>query len=86
MAGHGKRISSYELRLFNGDDDDRRYVAYRGIVYDETDCPKWQTGLHEGQHFPGQDLTKELKIDAPHAGEVFNHPCVKVAGRLEDQE
>jgi len=59
------------------------YVAYQGIVYDVTDCPKWRRGLHEGQHFPGQDLTTELEHEAPHAEEVFNHPCVKVVGRLQ---
>ena len=77
-------ISAAKLRLFNGDDEERMYVAYDGIVYDVTDCPKWQVGLHEGQHFPGQELTDELEKDAPHGDEVFQHPCVKVVGRLVD--
>jgi predicted heme/steroid binding protein len=78
-----KVFSKSELSLFNGDDDDRMYVAYKGIVYDVTDCPKWRQGMHERQHFPGQDLSHELDNDAPHAGGVFSHPCVIVVGRLK---
>jgi predicted heme/steroid binding protein len=40
--------------------------------------------MHEFLHFPGQDLTGEL-VDAPHETEVFKHDCVKVIGKLEDQ-
>lgn len=57
------------------------YVAHAGIVYDVSDCPKWRTGLHEGQHFPGQDLTDELP-NAPHTVDVFTRPCVKRVGVL----
>lgn len=55
MAIPNKVITENQLRLFNGEDEDRMYVAYKGIVYDVTDCPKWRTGIHESQHFPGQD-------------------------------
>jgi predicted heme/steroid binding protein len=69
-----------ELRRFDGEGSPA-YVAYQGIVYDLSDCPKWHTGLHEGQHFPGQDLTSEI-IEAPHSEDVFIRPCVKRVGRL----
>ncbi len=72
-----------ELSLYNGDDYDEMYVAYKGIVYDVTDCPKWRRGIHEGVHFPGQDLSDELDQEAPHAGGVFSHPCIKIVGRLQ---
>jgi predicted heme/steroid binding protein len=75
-------ITLRELRLYNGEDNDRLYVAYKGVVYDVTDCPKWRRGVHEGLHFPGQDLSIELDNQAPHAGGVFSHPCVVVIGRL----
>ena len=75
-------IDENQLRLYNGDDKDRMYVAYKGIVYDVTDCPKWRMGIHEGLHIPGQDLSAELDDQAPHAGGVFSHPCVKIVGRL----
>lgn len=56
-------------------------VAYLGVVYDLSACPKWRTGLHEGMHFPGQDLSSELD-DAPHDDDVFQRPCVRRVGRL----
>jgi predicted heme/steroid binding protein len=75
-------IPRRELAQGTGERGSRRLVAYRGIVYDVTDCPKWRSGLHEGQHFPGQDLTGELP-EAPHGEEVFERPCVKRLGPLE---
>ena len=74
-------ISEMELRRNNGDRGSRKYVAYDGIVYDVTDCPKWRLDMHENLHFPGQDLTSELP-EAPHVGDVFSRPCVKIVGRL----
>lgn len=69
-----------ELSRFDGERGPA-YIAYEGIVYDVSDCPKWRLGLHEGQHFPGQDLTGELG-PAPHQAEVFLRPCVRRVGRL----
>jgi predicted heme/steroid binding protein len=63
----------------------RKLIAYHGIVYDVSDCPKWRSDLHEQLHFPGQDLTGELS-DAPHQEEVFSRPCVKVVGKLESNQ
>jgi predicted heme/steroid binding protein len=74
-------ITERELRQNTGDRGARMWIARGGIVYDVTDCPKWRTGLHEGQHFAGQDLTDEFP-EAPHKEEVFKHDCVKVVGRL----
>ncbi len=78
-------VSAAELRLNNGEHGARKFIAYRGIVYDVTDCPKWRPDLHEQLHFPGQDLTSELP-DAPHREEVFQRACIKVVGRLEAEE
>ena len=75
-------ITKTELRRNNGDRSTQKWIAYDGIVYDVTDCPKWRTEMHERLHFPGQDLTTELP-DAPHKKDVFTRPCVKVVGRLE---
>lgn len=61
------------------------YVAYQGVVYDVSDCPHWRRGLHEGQHFPGQDLTAELP-NAPHGAEVFARPGVRRVGIIVRQE
>jgi len=84
MAIPDKIFSELELRLYNGEDNERMYVAYKGIVYDITDCPKWRSGLHELIHFPGQDLSSELDQDAPHAGGIFSHPCITIVGHLQN--
>jgi predicted heme/steroid binding protein len=73
-------LSKAQLQRFDGDDLPM-YIAYKGIVYDVSQCPHWKKGLHEGLHFPGQDLTAELP-DAPHGEEVFTRACVRIAGKL----
>ncbi|MBI5839356.1 MAG: cytochrome b5 [Chloroflexi bacterium] len=73
-----------ELKRNTGDRGTRMWIAYNGLVYDVTDCPKWRTRLHEQLHFAGQDLTSELP-DAPHMIEVFKHGCVKIIGKLESE-
>ncbi len=75
-------ISQAELRRNNGEHGTRKHIAYRGIVYYVTDCPKWRSDMHEQLHFPGQDLSSELQ-DAPHKEDVFWRACVRVVGRVE---
>ncbi len=77
-----RTFSRTEPQRYDGETEPRRFVAFGDVVYDVTDCPKWRAGLHEGLHFPGQDLTTELP-DAPHGPEVFDRPCVKPVGRLQ---
>jgi predicted heme/steroid binding protein len=73
-------FTSRELLGYDGDDLPP-YIAYRGVVYDVSDCPRWKFGLHEHLHFPGQDLSSEL-TNAPHGDDVFTRPCIKRVGRL----
>ena len=82
MTVPNRIVTEMELRRNDGERGSRKYVAYKGIVYDVTDCPKWRQELHENLHFPGQDLTSELS-DAPHAEDVFSRPCVKIVGKLQ---
>src|SRR5262245_16445450 len=77
-------VSQMELRRGSGERGARKLIAFNGVVYDVTDCPKWRADLHEQLHFPGQDLTSELP-DAPHAEDVFSRPCVKAVGRLQTE-
>ena len=77
-------VTRMELKRGTGERGTRKLIAYQGIVYDVTDCPKWRTDLHEQLHFPGQDLTGEL-TEAPHKAEVFSRPCVKIIGKLESK-
>ena len=76
-------VSLPELKRNTGERGSRMWIAFQGIVYDVTDCPKWRSGLHEFLHFPGQDLTGEIE-EAPHKDEVFKHDCVKIVGKLAD--
>ncbi len=84
MPAAGRRVTKVELQRANGERGAPAFVAYQGVVYDVSECPKWRTGLHEGLHFPGQDLTDELP-EAPHAQEVFERPCVRRVGMLEEE-
>ena len=76
-------ITQVELRRNTGERGTRKFIAYQGLVYDVTDCPKWRLEMHENLHFAGEDLTSELP-DAPHEQEVFERPCVKLVGKLQN--
>jgi predicted heme/steroid binding protein len=80
LPGKEQVFSKRELSRYDGEMGPA-YIAYEGIVYDVSSCPKWRKALHEGLHFPGQDLTEEI-VAAPHFDEVFSHPCVKRVGVL----
>lgn len=67
---HLPAITKNQLALQNGQDKDKVWIAYKGLVYDVTDSRLWKTGRHY-EHWSGQDLTEELK-DAPHAEWVFD--------------
>jgi len=77
-------VTQMELKRSTGERGTRKLIAYHGIVYDVTDCPKWRADLHEQLHFPGQDLTGELR-EAPHQEDVFSRPCVRIIGRLDSK-
>ena len=77
-------FTTAELIKYNGIDHPM-YLAYDGVVYDVSESPRWRSGLHEGLHFPAQDLSGEIG-DAPHGREVFLHPEVRIVGRLAKPE
>lgn len=77
-------VTQMELKRSTGERGTPKLIAFHGLVYDVTDCPKWRTDLHEQLHFPGQDLTSEFP-EAPHKEDVFSRPCVKIIGRLESK-
>ncbi len=70
-----------ELRGYDGERGRPAYIAFAGVVYDVSACPRWRAGLHEQLHFAGIDLTRSL-AKAPHAAEVFSRPCVRRVGIL----
>ncbi|MDT8440036.1 MAG: cytochrome b5 domain-containing protein [Desulfuromonadales bacterium] len=70
-----------ELARHDGRDGRRAYIAVGGTVYDVTDSPRWQNGLHPPDHQAGMDLTDELK-SAPHVRAVVER--FPVVGTLEE--
>lgn len=76
-------ITLAQLRRNNGERGVPKWIAYRGVVYDVSQCSRWRTEMHEQLHFPGQDLTSEFP-EAPHTETVFRNPCVRIVGRLTE--
>lgn len=72
-----------ELASFNGQDGRRAYIAVNGKIYDVTESPLWENGLHQPDHRAGQDLTEELTT-APHVRAVIER--FDVVGTLEQAE
>ncbi len=66
-----REMDSEELKRMNGKDENPVYVAYGGKIYDVTESPHWNTGVHMARHASGQDLTKEIE-SAPHGTEVLD--------------
>ncbi len=60
-----KKFTTEELKKYNGQNGMPVYVAVDGIVYDVTKSKYWKTGKHKNLHDAGNDLTKEIKNDAP---------------------
>jgi len=75
-------FTEQELKSYDGENGPM-YVAFGGVVYDVSECPHWRSGLHEGQHFPGLNLSAEMH-GGPHGPEVFRRPCVRPVGRLTE--
>jgi predicted heme/steroid binding protein len=71
-----------ELAEHDGRDGRRAYIAVNGTVYDVTDSPRWENGLHPPDHQAGQDLTEEL-AGAPHVRTVIER--FPVIGSLEEE-
>jgi len=64
-----KRFTREELKKYNGRDNPKIYIAYKGYVYDVTQSFLWRGGKHQAMHYAGEDLTSALSL-APH-GEEF---------------
>ena len=71
-----------ELAEHDGRDGRRAYIAVNGTVYDVTDSPRWEEGLHPPDHQAGKDLTEEL-AKAPHVRTVIER--FPVIGSLEEE-
>ncbi len=89
MAEAPKEMSLEELAAADGADGRPLYIAWRGRVFDVSQSPLWESGLHMATHQAAADLTAEL-ADAPHGEEVLERfPQVGVlregAGRTPEE-
>jgi len=74
----GKTFTREELNRYNGADGRPTYVAYKGKVYDVSESPLFEYGMHF-EHYAGEDLTDSM-AEAPHGEEVLRD--IPVVGRL----
>jgi len=75
-------MTTAELAKHDGRDGRPAYIAVNGTIYDVTESPRWQNGLHPPDHQAGQDLTEELAT-APHVRAVVER--FPVVGTLEPE-
>ncbi len=69
-----------ELAKYNGENGNKAYVAYDGLVYDVTNVPAWAGGMHNKES-SGKDIT-DLVGRSPHGIAVFK--SLEVVGRLAE--
>jgi predicted heme/steroid binding protein len=65
-----KEMTLEELAKFDGKKTRITYIAYQGKVYDITESPMFEDGVHFDLHSAGGDLTEEMDA-APHGDEVI---------------
>ena len=68
-----------ELATYNGENGNKAYIAYDGLVYDVTDIPQWKNGKHNGQ-VAGTDVTGIME-NAPHGTSMLDR--LEVVGELK---
>lgn len=71
-----------ELAHHDGREGRRAYIAVNGTIYDVTESPRWENGLHPPDHQAGRDLTDEL-AGAPHVRAVVER--FPVVDTLEEE-
>lgn len=78
LADESMEFTLEELSKYDGKDGNQAYIAVDGIVYDVTDHPSWNEGMHSGVE-AGQDITQQLK-EAPHGESKLDG--LKVVGKI----
>ena len=74
-------MTAAELAKHDGKNGRKAYIAVNGTIFDVTDSPRWEDGLHPPDHQAGQDLTEEL-TKAPHVRAVIER--FPVVGTLQE--
>jgi arsenite oxidase small subunit len=71
-----RKISSEELKQFDGTNGKPLYIVFKGKVYDLSTSQLWLEGKHMGLHTRTDDLAEAIKT-APHGEDnVFRFPII----------
>jgi arsenite oxidase small subunit len=73
---NARKISSDDLKQFDGSNGKPLFVVFKGKVYDLSTSQLWLQGSHMGMHTRNDDLAEAIKT-APHGEDnVFRFPLV----------
>jgi arsenite oxidase small subunit len=73
---NSRKISSEDLKQFDGSNGRPLYVVFKGKIYDLTTSQLWLEGKHMSMHSRNDDLTEAIKT-APHSEDnVYRFPVV----------
>jgi arsenite oxidase small subunit len=71
-----RKISSEDLKLFDGSNGKPLYIVFKGKIYDLSTSQLWLEGKHMGMHTRTDNLAEAIKT-APHGEDnVFRFPIV----------
>lgn len=70
-------FTAEELEKYNGENGNPAYVAIKGVVYDVSKIPAWETGKHFGLT-AGQDLSEQFESCHGSTDILANSPKVGV--------
>jgi predicted heme/steroid binding protein len=68
-----------EIEQYNGENG-MAYIVIDGDVYDVTEVPQWEGGMHQG-FTAGDDFSEEI-LDAPHGKSVLDN--LKKVGTIKE--
>lgn len=75
-----KEFTLDELKEYDGQNENKAYVAVHGVVYDVTDSKAWKNGKHKNGITAGTDLS-DIISKSPHGEDVLKD--LPVVGKLK---
>ncbi|WP_190323751.1 cytochrome b5 domain-containing protein [Leuconostoc carnosum] len=70
------------LKVYDGIDGNKAYIAVNGIVYDVTDINDWESGTHNGIN-AGKDVSSEFEY-SHHGNNILNR--LKKVGTYKERK
>jgi predicted heme/steroid binding protein/uncharacterized membrane protein len=65
-----RRMTTQDMQAHNETESGSILIGFKGKVYDVSDSPLWQGGVHKKRHKAGDDLTTAI-ASAPHSEELL---------------